>query len=210
MPLFKEVNLTFKEGDKVALTGESGSGKTTFLKLLNGLYNPSFGRVLFKEKDLSSHNPGALRASLFFLQQESPLFTHTIREELDYIYQLERFRHLAPKSEEEKAFILELCQLRFGPNQGTENFSGGEKQRLCLARTLLPSPQAVLLDEPTSALDLKTGLSVMKNLFENFPRTLFIFVTHQKEIMALADTVLRIEGGKIIVREQKPRVEAIS
>ncbi|PKL13664.1 MAG: hypothetical protein CVV50_03235, partial [Spirochaetae bacterium HGW-Spirochaetae-6] len=131
-PLFEGVNLTFKEGDRVALTGESGSGKTTFLKLLNGLLDPSAGLVLFKARDLARHNPGAQRASLFFLNQESPLFTHTINDELDYIFQLERFRHLGPKSAEEKQIILNLCLLGFGQNQGTENFSGGEKQRLCL------------------------------------------------------------------------------
>ncbi|HET6966469.1 MAG TPA: phosphate ABC transporter ATP-binding protein [Acidimicrobiales bacterium] len=140
-----DVSLEIPPRRVTVLTGPSGSGKTTLLRLCNRLEVPTSGRVLFRDTDLSTLDPLALRRQVGMVFQRPTLFAGTVRDNL----QVAR-----PDGDDEYAAALERVGLprRHLDDQG-DNLSGGEAQRACLARTLLTGPEVLLMDEPTSSLD---------------------------------------------------------
>lgn len=191
-------NLSFEvpAGAKMALLGPSGSGKSTVLRILLGLYSPQSGSVELGETDLQSVPLGALRSAISLVPQEPWLFPGTIRENIALgakgatLEEVERAATLANAHE----FIEKL------PNgyetvleERGSNLSGGEKQRICLARAFLKGGSLLLLDEPTSSVDGESERLIIQALKGYCPGRTVVMVSHNTEMCADADIVVRLE-----------------
>lgn len=163
------------------LTGESGAGKTSLLRLLNRMDDPDSGSIYYQDQLLDEFNPIELRRKVTMLSQSPFTLPGTIEENLQIGLELTE-REKKDKAELVKA--LETVQLQKPLDEGAENLSGGEKQRLALARLLLLKPEVYLLDEPTSALDEEAELTVMSRFLEEVKRGkgTVIMITHSKQL----------------------------
>jgi len=196
--LLRGINLTVKRGDKVGIKGPTGSGKSTFLRILPRLLEYE-GEVLVDGRELRSFKLSSLRSKLSFATQEPFLFKGTVRENL-----------LIAKpdaTEEELVRSLELALCHFVLNspygldypveEGGKNLSGGERQRLGLARVFLRGGEVVLLDEPTSALDPETEAKVIKNLFEVFQEKTLFIVAHRESNLESCNLIAVFSEGTV-------------
>jgi len=196
--ILKNVNISVKRGAKVGIKGHTGSGKSTFVKLIPRLLEYE-GEIYFDGTELREFKLKSLRERIGFLSQEVIIFRGSVRENLLIAN---------PKAKEEEMLIaLELAKCDFILNspekldkfleEGGKNLSGGEKQRLALARIFLKNPEIVILDEATSALDPKTEEEVLYNLYKFFKDRTIFAVAHRPFIFNFCDVILEFEGGKI-------------
>lgn len=199
-----KINLEIKSGQSVALVGPSGSGKSTMIKMLLGLYEPSEGEILFNDTPLSKIDVNALRRRVGFVAQETQLFAGTVRENLLFV------KPEATEKECIEALSLAQAESILGrTSQGLDTrigegglkLSGGEKQRLAIARALLRNPDLMVFDEATSSLDSLTESAItetIKNLKKVKPELIRILVAHRLSTVAHADQIYVFEHGKIV------------
>lgn len=195
---FRHVNFVFPSLGVFVILGSSGSGKSTLLHLLSGNLSPKEGKVFFEGKDLSSMNEK--ERSAFHSLDISILFQHYDLIEGASVYEnvaLPLNLASIPKGEQKKriAPLLKELGLQGKEKQNVSTMSGGERQRVGLARALVTSPKILFADEPTGALDKKRGEEVMKRLQEEGKKRLVILVTHDKEFAS------RYGGYRLILRE---------
>ena len=191
------VNLTLEEGKFIVILGPSGAGKSTLLNLLGGLDSPTDGQILVEGRDIAGLTGDALaeyRASSagFVFQFYNLIPTLTVKENVALVKEIARDA-LDPER------MLAEVGLSDHLNQFPAQLSGGEQQRVSIARALCKNPKILLCDEPTGALDSETGVLVLKLLLsmaKNYGKTIVI-VTHNQNIAKMADTVVRVKNGKI-------------
>lgn len=179
------------------IVGPSGAGKTSVLMLLNGLVSPTKGMVLCEGRELKEMNMPDYRSKTVLQFQEPPPFPGTARDNLLIAFGLGQHRESMPNEEDIHRAIARCTLKQDVLGQDMETLSGGEKQRLALARTLLLKPRVFLLDEPTSALDAATEGDVVSLLADLSKTALVICVTHSRELAAKADGIIVIDCGKI-------------
>jgi len=185
--LIYNANLTYndikiKKGEINFIIGESGSGKSTFLKLLNQSINPDSGKLLYEGLSIETYNPITLRREVSLVSQEPFLFNESILDNFKTFYSL---RQKSKPSSEYIKYITDLCCVNVSLNQNASTLSGGERQRVYISIFLSLCPKVILLDEPTSALDEITGHNVMKNIID-FCKTKnieIVIVSHNKSIV---------------------------
>ncbi len=192
-----EVNLSLDEGKFVVILGPSGAGKSTLLNLLGGLDSPTSGQIIVNGKDISTLTSNELaeyRASTvgFVFQFYNLIPTLTVKENVELV------KEIAPDAFPAEKLIEEIG-LKDHMNNFPSELSGGEQQRVSIARALCKNPKILLCDEPTGALDSETGVLVLKLLLsmaENYGKTIII-VTHNQNIAKMADVVVRVKNGTI-------------
>lgn len=192
--ILKDVTLTMHER-RIAVIGTNGSGKSTFARLLNGLAKPSSGRVTVDGID-TAKDPKAARRLVGFLFQDpdNQIVMPLVEEDLRFsLKALKLDRHAENAAIEEILSRFALGHLR---EQPSHNLSGGEKQLLALANTLLRAPRYLVLDEPTTLLDLRNRRRVMEAI-DALPETV-ICVTHDLEIASGCERVLLLEDGRVL------------
>ncbi|HIW76684.1 MULTISPECIES: ABC transporter ATP-binding protein [Gordonibacter] len=197
-----DVNLAVEEGAFVTIIGSSGCGKTTLLKTVNALVMPDEGRVLVHGRATSKLNPIELRRSVGYAIQGSVLFPHlTVRQNIGYVPSLLNQRDRVRTHEAVEKW-MDLVGL---PAELAERFpaelSGGQAQRVGIARALAASPDILLMDEPFSAVDAITRTSLQDELKHIHQQTgiTVLFVTHDiDEALDLGDRVLVMEGGRAV------------
>ena len=198
-----EVSLRLERGEFVAIAGPSGSGKTTLLNLVGGIDVPTSGRIAIDGRELSGLAPSELAdfrlAKLGFVFQQFSLIPVLSAAENVALPLLFR-KDLAP-SARQRAVDAALDRVGLGGKAGRRpaELSGGEQQRVAVARAVAGDPEIVLADEPTANLDHETGGAVVELLLElNRERgTTFLYATHDPELVGLAGRVITLRDGRI-------------
>jgi putative ABC transport system ATP-binding protein len=199
----KGINLSLVGGELTLLMGPSGSGKTTLLSVLGCMMSPTSGTVRIRGRSTTALSPEALaevrRENVGFVFQSYHLFpTLTAAENVRLALDVRGER--SPLAREKAAKALATVGLSHKANSFPRELSGGEQQRVAVARAIVGDASVVLADEPTAALDSENGHAVMTMLAEiakDPARALFI-VTHDPRIIPFADRILRIEDGSIV------------
>ena len=200
-PTINNISFKIPAGQKVALVGKMGSGKSTLSKLIAGILEPTSGAILIDGVDVRQIDQADIRKNIGIMLQDSWLFSGTIRENIQMGF-----------NEYEDDHVLRICKVA-----GVDDFvgsqpkgydleirergiglSGGQRQTINLARSLLHDPKVLLLDEPTSSMDQGTEKKVVGSLTEFSKDKTMMIVTHRNPILTMVDRVFVLENGKII------------
>ncbi|MCU0253723.1 MAG: ABC transporter ATP-binding protein/permease [Acidobacteria bacterium] len=197
------LSFTLRAGDTVAFVGPSGSGKSTLVKLLVGLYRPVSGRILVNGVPSTEIRWGQLRRQIGIVTQDTQLFAGTIRENLLFV--ASEATETAMREALERAAATGLIERSAAGldtllGEGGMRLSGGEKQRIALARALIRQPRLLILDEATSALDSLTELEIGETLREISERRelVLVMIAHRLSTVLHADTIHVLEKGRIV------------
>jgi ABC-type multidrug transport system fused ATPase/permease subunit len=199
-PVLHQIDLDIRPGERVALIGRTGAGKSTLASLLLRFFDPQEGRVTVDGHDLREVTVASLRQRMTLMLQDPILFHTTVRENIAFgsTAPFEAVRVAAQRAEAE-SFILELPQgydTVIGEDGST--LSGGQRQRLALARALLRRSPVVILDEPTSSLDLRTESHVWRNVETLLQGRTALVIAHRLSTARQADRIVVLEKGRII------------
>lgn len=195
------VAMTIKKGERIAVIGESGGGKSTFLKLFRDLYHPKHVELIIDNKK-TKENFASIRDSISLIPQDPEIFATTIRENITV--GVEYADNIIKQYTDAACFSDVVARLPHGLESSIVekgvNLSGGEKQRLALVRGLLASQdkEIVLLDEPTSSVDMTNELNIYQNIFSLFGGKTIISSIHRLHLLSLFDTIYFFKNGKII------------
>jgi ATP-binding cassette, subfamily C, bacterial LapB len=196
------VSFRIEPGERVALIGPIGSGKSTIARLLIGLYPPSSGIVLLDGTDIRQLTPKSLRAKVGALFQDNVLLTGSIRDNImlgrEDVGDEEMLR--AAKVSLAHEFISRM------PNgydlmlkDRGEGLSGGQRQSIALSRALVGKPPIIVLDEPTSSVDTDTEARLMQNLIREFEGRSLVLITHRPSLLALVNRVILLARGRVMM-----------
>jgi len=203
------INLKINPNERIGIIGQVGSGKSTFSKLILGLYEPKEGSVFVDGIDIQQMDPADLRHNVSYVPQDVTLFSGTVRENIVF---------KAPHSDDEA--ILEAVKVgnvnsftdkhpmgldMFVGERGA-NLSGGQRQAVGVARAMLTESSIVLLDEPTNSMDFTTEAKVIQSLKKATEGKTTIVITHKPSILAIVDRLIVMEGGKIVMDGPKNEV----
>jgi ABC-type multidrug transport system fused ATPase/permease subunit len=201
--VLKDISFTINPGEKVALIGSSGSGKTTIIKLIERFYEPSKGHILIDGIDIKNYNLYELRKIVGLVNQDSIIFKRNIYDNIKY-----GNINASHNSIIEAAKNASIDYLLFNSNiinNSDENISyskskvsGGEKQRISIARIFLKKPKILLLDEPTSFMDRKNENEIIKNLDELMKGRTTLIATHRMDSIINASKILVFKNGQLI------------
>lgn len=198
--VLKNINLAIKSGETIGIIGGTGSAKTSLVNLISRLYDVSEGEVLVGGENVKAYDLDALRNQVSVVLQNNVLFSGTILDNL-------RWGNSDATEEECKAVCKLACADEFvesfpdGYNthieQGGTNVSGGQKQRLCIARALLKKPRILILDDSTSAVDTATDAKIRKAFREEIPNTTKLIIAQRISSVKDADRILVMEEGRV-------------
>ncbi|MEH7108732.1 ABC transporter ATP-binding protein [Bacillus sp. JJ1764] len=211
--ILKGVNLSIREGEVTALVGASGSGKSTLLTIAAGLQPASDGQIIFEGKDMTAMNSEQIRqirAHQFgFVFQFAHLVPFlTVEEQLLLMLDVSESKLKKREQKKEIDNILKLVEMDHRKNAYPSSLSGGEKQRIAIARAIIHKPKVLFADEPTASLDSKRSKDVM-TLISNLTKTLNIatlMVTHDEEMLSFADHIIKMSDGQILQKELEKKV----
>ncbi len=191
------ISFSIDKGEFVVVVGPSGAGKSTILNILGGMDTPTYGELIVDEKNISGYSSRELTA----YRREDIGFVfqfYNLVQNLTAIENIELATEIC-KDPFEPEIVLEQVGLKDRRNNFPSQLSGGEQQRIAIARALAKNPKLLLCDEPTGALDYNTGKSVLKLLQDtsrNNDMTVVV-VTHNQAIAPMADKVIKIKNGKV-------------
>lgn len=203
-PTVNNLDLTLQPGEKVAILGKIGSGKSTMLKLAAGLYEPQQGNISLDDVDLRQIDPHFLRNQVVLLEQNPRLFLGTLRENLDLarmdgfstdqdlLNALARFGLIDLIRQHPRGLDMPLGEDGLG-------LSGGQKQMVALARMTLKDPRVVLLDEPTTGLDQTSEVYALRALAHWCQSRTLVVVTHRSQVLQLVNRIVVVEDGKVVL-----------
>ena len=198
-PILSNFNLEIKQGQKIAIVGTTGSGKSTLSKLISGLYSPWSGEIIFNGKKMEEIDHEIFTSSIAVVDQDITLFEDTIMNNIKmWDESIEDYEAIMACNDAQ--IHNQIISRDGGYNapvlEGGKNFSGGEKQRLEIARSLAADPSIIILDEATSALDAKTEFDVVKAIKARGITT--IVIAHRLSTIRDADLIVVLERGHIV------------
>ena len=195
-----DIDLHIRSGETIGIIGGTGSSKSSLIQLISRLYDATEGVVKVGGKDVREYDLEALRNQVAVVLQKNILFSGTIKENLRWGNQNATDEELkeACRLAQADEFIMQFPdQYDTHIEQGGSNVSGGQKQRLCIARALLKKPKILILDDSTSAVDTKTDAQIRKALREYIPETTKIIIAQRISSVQDADRILVMDGGTI-------------
>lgn len=196
----KGVSFTIQPGEKVAILGRIGSGKSTIARLLLGLYQPDRGSVRVDDVDIRQIDPGDLRRNIGSVLQDVWLFSGSVRENIAIGAvrpRDEAILNAARISGVEEFIARHPSGYDLMLTERGEGLSGGQRQAIALARALVGAPPVLLLDEPTSSMDVQNEAAVIARLKQTMQDRTMVIVTHRTSLLDLVDRVIVIEDGKV-------------
>lgn len=194
----EDIDFSAKSGETVAIIGGTGSGKTTLVNLLPRFYDVESGKILLNGKNIKDTSQHNLREMIGFVPQKAVLFTGTIRENMQYgaLNATDEEIWQALEIAQAKAFVSELAEgLDSHVEQGGGNFSGGQRQRLAIARALVKPADVYVFDDSFSALDFKTDANLRKALKEQMTDAIVVLVAQRVSTVMEASTILVLDEG---------------
>ncbi len=197
----KDINLEIKSGETIGVLGGTGSSKTTLVNLISRLYDVTDGELLVGGKNVKDYDMEVLRNNIAVVLQKNVLFSGTIKENMRWGDKNATDEEIinACKIAQAHDFIMQFADgYDTFIEQGGTNVSGGQRQRLCIARALLKKPKVIILDDSTSAVDMKTDALLRKAFKEEIPDTTKIIVAQRVASVEEADKIILMEGGKIV------------
>ena len=195
-----DINIQVRKGEFIGIIGSTGSGKSTLVNLISRLYDTTNGQVIVSGHDVKEYDLKALRDAVAVVLQKNYLFSGTIRSNMLWgnkeatDEEIVKALRVAQMSE-----TIEATQERLNKvvEQGGANFSGGQKQRLCIARALLKSPKILILDDSTSAVDTKTDRLIRTALKNDLPNMTKIVIAQRISSIEEADQIIVLDNGEI-------------
>nr|WP_276598356.1 type I secretion system permease/ATPase [Roseateles koreensis] len=209
--VLKNVNLQINPGERIAVLGRIGSGKSTILRLLAGLYQPTEGMVDVDGIDLRQIDPAEFRARVGFVSQEPRLFHGTLRDNV-----LMGRGHLDASRLVEVARLTGLDRVVAGHPKGWDLpvgemgglLSGGQRQLVALARSLVSKPQLLLMDEPTSSMDAQSEMAFLRQLRDAAGSCTLVVVTHRPAVLELVSRIVVVDAGRVVLDGPRDQVLA--
>jgi len=202
--LFEDFSLHIKAGEKIALVGESGSGKTSLTKLLFRFVEPQSGNIYFDGRDGNDFTLASLREQISLVPQQPELFHRSVRDNIllnaDEGSSQDEAKLIEAARQSRSLDFIEKLPQQFDTLVGERGvkLSGGEKQRIALARAFLEDAPIVILDEATSALDSITEKQIQKAIFELIDNKTAIVIAHRLSTILRMDRIIVLEQGRII------------
>ncbi|MEG2254604.1 MAG: ABC transporter ATP-binding protein, partial [Vagococcus sp.] len=200
-PAINQVDFEMKQGETLAIIGGTGSGKSTLVNLIPRFFDVETGEISLNGQDVRKVPQKDLRDRIGFVPQKAVLFTGTIRSNLLYGYPdaTEEDMWKALEIAQAKSFVEELSDgLDSKVEQGGDNFSGGQKQRLCIARALIKPADVYIFDDSFSALDFKTDALLRKKLKEEVTDAMIIIVAQRISTVVEANQIIVLDEGKMV------------
>lgn len=205
----RNISLTIEPGERVAIIGSIGSGKTTLGKLLLGLYQPTAGMVTLDDTDIRQIDPAELRRFIGYVPQEITLFRGTIRENIvlgapetddaRILLAAERSGVSVFVGRHAQGFDMEIGE------QG-RGLSGGQRQSVAIARALLHDPPILVFDEPSSSMDNRTEMRLKSHLREQLPGKTLLLITHRGSLLDLVERIILLDNGAVVADGPRDQV----
>jgi ATP-binding cassette subfamily C protein LapB len=201
-PVLQGINLTIRPGEKVAIVGRIGSGKSTLVKMMVNFFEPTRGTLLIDETDMRQIDPADLRRNIAYMGQDTTLMSGTVRENIVMG---------RPRATDEQVLHVAMLAgvhdfIRHHPmgydasvGERGEGLSGGQRQAVALARTLLMDTPVLIMDEPTNAMDSGTEDRVLGNIAADAKDRTVIVVTHKPALLKLVTRVIVMDNGRIVM-----------
>ncbi|WP_020210352.1 type I secretion system permease/ATPase [Gilvimarinus chinensis] len=207
--VLREVSFVIEPGEKVAILGRNGSGKTTVEKILAGLYSPSAGSVLVDNIEVGQIDPAQLRHNIGYVPQDIHLFLGSLRDNITMG---------DPSASDQRLMeVINVCGLAEFINNHPQGLampvgergsllSGGQRQSVAMARALINDPAVLLLDEPTGAMDHSTEEFLKKRIQEYAQSKTMLVITHRTSVLSLVDRIIVMDAGKVVADGPKEKV----
>ncbi len=207
--VIKQLNLQLYAGEKIAIVGKIGSGKTSILRLIAGLYDASEGSVKIDNHDISHMHPDDVRKHIGVVMQAPMLFSGTLKENLlmgnpdatdDQMIAAAKIANV----DEIASNLPDGYETQL--SEGGKGLSGGQRQAICIARAFVGDPQIVIMDEPSSAMDSGSEQQLLKDLEVRLKGKTLILITHRGTLLSLIDRVVVFDSGRIVADGPKDKV----
>jgi len=205
----KQLNLQLYAGEKIAIVGKIGSGKTSILRLIAGLYDPSEGSIKIDNHDISHMHPDDVRQHIGVVMQVPMLFSGTLKENL--------LMGNPDATDEQMIAAAKIANVdEIASNlpdgyetllsEGGKGLSGGQRQAICIARAFVGDPKIIIMDEPSSAMDSGSEQQLLKDLQLRLKDKTLILITHRGTLLSLVDRVVVFDSGRIVADGPKDKV----
>lgn len=196
-----DINFALKKGQSLGIIGGTGSGKSSLINLIERFLDASSGEVTYKGVNIKDYSLSSLREEIALVPQKSVLFRGTILSNMQMAREGATEEEITAALKDSMAyeFVSKYPEyLNYKVEEGGKNFSGGQRQRLCIARALIKNPEVIIMDDSTSALDLLTDKQVRQNIHDHYEGITKIIVSQRVSTVSDCDLILVLDGGRLI------------